>query len=181
MKVFLDSKSEASFSKCGLYRWHLKRLLSKRRSKIIFIGLNPSKANSNFDDPTIKRLINFSFSWGYGSLIVINLFARVSCSPRILKLCSDPIGERNDQEIEGFLYQWSQDSSFDLWLGWGNQGTLQKREIDVLRLVQRHSNNRLFQFPCALGPLAIGLTKKGHPRHPLYISQKEVLKPFDLS
>jgi len=110
------SASEASFSPCGLYRWSLKRKLRNDKSSLIFIGLNPSKASIKIDDPTLKRLVNFSFSWGYGSLIVINLFARVSFSPSIIRRCSDPVGKKNDQVLRPLSFKWSQDPFCDLWL-----------------------------------------------------------------
>ena len=145
---------------------------------MIFIGVNPSKASSSFDDPTMKRLNSFCDLWGYGSLMVINLFARVSCSPSIIRMCADQIGKDNDQEIAKRALQWEKNPLCDLWLGWGNEGAWQNRNHDVMQLLKINSINRAFHYPSALGPLVLGLTKKGHPRHPLYASQKEVLRPF---
>ena len=85
--------SKASFSSCGLYRWSLERKLNGSNKTMLFIGLNPSKANCIVDDPTMKRLMSFCEIWGYGKLSVVNLFARISQSPVILKKCLDPIGE----------------------------------------------------------------------------------------
>ncbi len=145
---------------------------------MIFIGLNPSKASKSLDDPTLKRLVNFCNSWDYGSLIVINLFARVNSSPAIISRCLDPIGQKNDDELANYLCQWSNNPLCDLWLGWGNQGILQNRNIVALNLIKEKALERYSKYPSARGPLVIGRTKCGHPRHPLYSSYKEGLRPF---
>ncbi len=169
----------ASFSSCGLYRWSLERNLNNGNRVMLFIGLNPSKANSNKDDPTLKRLMSFCKCWGYGKLIVVNLFARIGQSPIILKKSIDPVGELNDQEISLKMKIWSKSAEWDLWLGWGSKGTFLSRNVEVMRLLKSQSIDRSSFFPKANGPLALGLTKDGHPLHPLYVSSKEVLKPFD--
>ena len=42
---------------------------------ILFIGLNPSTADETKNDPTIRRCINFAKDWGYGGVMIANLFA----------------------------------------------------------------------------------------------------------
>ena len=180
MKASNSFNSDASFSSCGLYRWSLKRSISNNKSSIIFIGLNPSRASLSIDDPTLRRILKFSFSWGYGSLIVINLFARISCSPGILRRCSNPIGKKNDEELSNWIVQWAKNPLLDLWLGWGNQGAFKNRHLEVMSWLKKNAFERAYQYPSAFGPLALGLTSKGHPRHPLYLSNKEVLRPFEL-
>ena len=181
MRYQNHSLSNASFSECGFFRWNLQRTLSNRKNKIIFVGLNPSKASKDCADPTLKRLMSFSKRFGYGSLIVVNLFARVGSSPSILRKCSDPVGKNNDRELFKYASEWSRNPLNDLWLGWGNKGVWHNRNVDVMRFLKKHSINRLNQYPHALGPLALGVTRKGHPRHPLYASYREVLRPFNLN
>ncbi len=94
--------SNASFSICGKYRFNLTRRISKSPRKIIFIGLNPSRADSKNNDATLTRLLDFSKSWGYGSIIVINLFARISKNPKVLTSCANPIGVSNNVELRKF-------------------------------------------------------------------------------
>ena len=60
------------------------------------IGLNPSRADGRRDDPTLRRLQGFAHHWGYHHLAVLNLFARISPSPSLLRRCSEPIGADND-------------------------------------------------------------------------------------
>ena len=96
-------KSSASFSTCKGYRWNLCRHINDTRKTLIFIGLNPSLANAKDDDPTLRRLLGFTERWGYGSLVVINLFGKISKSPKTLGSCDDPIGIRNDEVLYKLL------------------------------------------------------------------------------
>ena len=180
MHALFTNISEASFSSSGLYRWSLSRRLNNNIRTIIFIGLNPSKASASRNDPTLRRLIYFSSSWGYGNLIVVNLFARVCSSSSFIRRCTDPIGKRNDQELLFRISEWSQNLSFDLWVGWGNQGTWRNRNLQIMELLKKNAIQRASKFPSSRGPLSLGLTKNGHPRHPLYISNKNCLKSFYL-
>ncbi len=78
-------RGTAAFSPCGQYRRWLKRLWQPAAPRLIFIGLNPSRADGQRDDPTLRRLVGFAQRWGYGSLEVLNLFARISPSPPVLR------------------------------------------------------------------------------------------------
>ncbi len=172
--------SNAFFSLSRKYRYRLTRKLSESNKRIIFIGLNPSTANAENNDSTLRRLINFSNSWGYGSLVVINLFARVSISPKFLKSSSNPIGHHNNFELKSKIIGWSQDEFSDLWLGWGAHGSFMKRDREILKEVRKFSLKKIENFPKAKMPLAIGLTKSGSPRHPLYMHSSSYLTAFKL-
>ena len=177
----LSTESNASFSSCGTYRWSLYRRINKSKKTIIFVGLNPSFANAIRNDKTLARVINFVDSWGYGSLIVVNLFAKISKVPISLKLCSDPIGERNHMELERTFLNWSSDQFCDLWLGWGVHGKYMNRNSEVLSMIDEFKRKRCNRFSDSSMALVLGKTKEGHPRHPLYVCKKEVLKPFKLT
>ncbi len=159
----------ASFSHCGKYRWRLSRSLNHSEKELIFIGLNPSFADSCHNDRTLDRLVGFADLWGYGSITVINLFARISKKPNFLKTFKDPIGFKNDFEINRNISHWASKESCDLWLGWGVNGKLMSRNQIVLSEIKKHSSKK---------PFVIGLTKDGHPCHPLYMSKEKTLNPF---
>ena len=163
-------KSSASFSTCKNYRWSLTRHLTNSKKELIFIGLNPSLANATDNDPTIRRLIGFSENWGYGCLTVLNLFAKVSKSPKSLASCNDPVGWQNDCQLNKMIKYWSYNDSCELWIGWGVNGRLMGRNEKFLKKIKRSSRK----------PLVIGLTKEGHPKHPLYISKQKTLFHIDL-
>ena len=147
----------AAFSPCGRYRWWLRRAWDPARPALLFIGLNPSRAGTERDDPTLRRLQGFARRWGYGSLEVLNLFARISASPALLRRSGDPVGADNDQWLRTRLQQ----GPAALWLGWGNGGCWRERDRQVLALIAACS-------PPAVPLLALALTASGQPRHPLY-------------
>ena len=90
----------AAFSSCGQYRWWLERVWQPAAPRLIFIGLNPSRADGRRDDPTLRRLLGFGRSWGFGSLEVLNLFARISPSPAVLRRAPDPVGAEADAWLQ---------------------------------------------------------------------------------
>lgn len=144
----------AGFSPCGGYRWWLKRGWQPQLPPLVFIGLNPSLADAERHDPTLRRIVGFARAWGYGSVTLVNLFARISPSPAALRRCLDPVGVHNDLWLQRAL-----DGS-TVWLGWGNHGRWQGRAQHVLALLQAAT---------PVPPLlALGLTAQGQPRHPLY-------------
>ncbi len=171
---------QASFSHCGNYRWRLTRRINFDKRKLIFVGLNPSKANNFRNDPTLTRLIGFSKCWGYGNLLVVNLFARISFLPSGLYLSSDPVGEENNRELENCFSEWANEQDCDLWLGWGNKGVFQNRDQQVLLMLKKFLKIRKLLPDNNSGPLVIGLTKTGHPMHPLYCSGSKQLKSFEM-
>ena len=72
--LFKEFESGAEFSPDRKYRYALWRIWDKSNPLIMFIGLNPSKANELKDDPTIRRVRRFAFDWGYGGVYMINYF-----------------------------------------------------------------------------------------------------------
>ncbi|MBM5820012.1 MAG: DUF1643 domain-containing protein [Cyanobacteria bacterium K_DeepCast_150m_m2_101] len=148
---------EAAFSPDRRHRWWLQRCWSAEQPQLLFIGLNPSRADAERDDPTLRRLIGFARAWGFGSLMVVNLFARCSASPAVLRRSSDPVGADNDHWL-----QRSAAAASALWLGWGNGGGWRQRDQEVLALLAA-------ALPPGVPLLAVGLTASGQPRHPLYV------------
>ena len=135
------------------YRYLLWREWDSSKETISFIMLNPSRADAEINDPTITRCINFAKSWGYGRLEVVNLFAYRTPHPSLLKQATEPIGRDNDR----YILQ-SVERSDRVILAWGNHGTWSKRDLYTIKLLQ--NQNYLY---------SLGITKRGCPRHPLYL------------
>ena len=146
----------------------------------MFIGLNPSKANLSNNDKTLGRIINFCSRWNYKNIYVINLFGLISKSPIQLSKSNDPIGKNNDLITLKSLEFWREDSNCDLWLGWGDKGQLKGRDRKVLKLIKNFSNLKSNENNYSKGVYSLGLSKKGNPRHPLYMSNQSCLSKFDL-
>lgn len=149
----------AAISPCGRHRWWLERRWDPQRPRLLFIGLNPSRADDRRDDPTLRRLIGFAQAWGFGSLEVLNLFSRITASPAVLRRSREPVGGRNDAWLSERLASLRPGDA--VWLGWGNGGRWQQRDQQVLALL-RHG------LPAGVSLLALALTAAGQPRHPLY-------------
>lgn len=116
--------------------------------------LNPSTADDVENDNTINRCISFAKRWGYGSLEVVNLFARRATDFKDLKHEKDPIGQENDVYILK-----AAETSDKIVLAWGTKGTYLKRNREVQSLLI----NRGFKL------FALDISKEGHPKHPLYL------------
>jgi hypothetical protein len=94
LDAFAPTRS-AVISPCGRYRYRLDRRWADGPS-IAWIMLNPSTADSNTDDPTIRRIRAFSQAWGFGALTVVNLYAWRATDPRDLWQAPGPVGPEND-------------------------------------------------------------------------------------
>jgi hypothetical protein len=145
----------ATFSDCRKYRYGLSRTWNGKKKTILFIGLNPSTADEKIDDPTIRRCINYAQNWGYGSLLMVNLFAYRATLPSELKNVKNPIGNDNDLHI----LELSKKADLTV-AAWGNEGFLLNRDKVVKKLIPNL--------------MCLKINKSGQPSHPLY--QKKDLK-----
>ena len=145
----------AIFSDCRKYRYALSRTWNGKKKTILFIGLNPSTADEKIDDPTIRRCINYAQNWGYGSLLMVNLFAYRATMPTELKNVKNPIGNDNDLHI----IELSKKADLAV-AAWGNEGSLLNRDKEVKIII-----------PILM---CLKINKSGQPAHPLY--QKKDLK-----
>lgn len=145
-------KKTATFSPDRVYRYVLERVLNENEKTCMFIGLNPSTADETNDDPTVRRCINFVRAWGYGTLLMTNIFAYRSTDPKKLYEVEDPVGNENDW----WLVECRTRSSLVVG-AWGNIGTYHDRGKQVITLISAH------QLRC------LGVTKTLQPRHPLYL------------
>lgn len=162
----LYEQSSADFSPCRSWRYRLDRVWNRDAGLIAWIMCNPSVADEDRLDPTLRRVRGFTESWGYGGFVVVNLFALVSTDPRGLAQHPDPIGERNDDTLAGVV---DLDTSAVV-VAWGCIGGRYPDRVDSV-------TNRLHD-----GTLCLGLTKGGHPKHPLYVSAStKPVRYFDVA
>jgi hypothetical protein len=140
---------KATISDCQKYRYCLSRIWDQSKKTVLFIMLNPSKADDENDDRTIRRCINFANSWGYGGIYVGNLFAYRTEKPAKLFNVIEPIGKKNDET----LIQLSKKSEITVF-AWGNLGSYRNRNLEVQKFFS--------------DPLCLEKTKLGNPKHPLY-------------
>ena len=120
-------KQEAVISKCSKYRYSLSREWNKDKKKVLFIMLNPSKADDKIDDPTVKRCICFAKNWGFGGLMIGNLFAYRTTYPKELFKTKNPIGKDNLK----FLKKMIKSSNLTI-CAWGNKQGLPPKYLREL-------------------------------------------------
>lgn len=149
--------STALFSSCRTWRYSLIRAWDAEKPFCNFVGLNPSTADEVKNDPTVTRCIKYAHAWGFGGLIMTNIFAFRSTDPRRLKEVADPVGPENNTN----LVQSALLSGLTV-AAWGVHGRILDRHHQVLGLFKQAS----------ISVHCLGATKEGYPRHPLYLSRE---------
>ena len=152
----------ADYSPCGQYRYALWRDWQPGQGTILWIMLNPSRADHlGNNDPTIERCERRSAAWGFGRMEVVNLFGFRSPYPAALRSAVDPVGPDNDARIA----ERAAEAGMIL-CAWGALGVLRGRADAVRTLL-------------AGRPLhCLGRTKAGEPAHPLYLPYDRRPEPY---
>jgi hypothetical protein len=151
-------EKDATFSDCKRYRYTLSRTWDAGAHPLPIVMLNPSTADADLDDPTIKRCMEFARRDGFGGIRVTNLFAYRATSPKDMKAVADPVGEMNDAALE-VLFEKAEEAGIAVLAAWGTHGTHRDRAATVMAIA-RAKGARL---------ACLGVTKDGHPKHPLYV------------
>lgn len=143
----------ATISDCEKYRYTLFRQWSEGPT-LLFIMLNPSTADANIDDPTIRRCIQFAKDNNYGSLYVGNLYGYRSTDPSFLKTMgiNNSLGENNEKHLKSMI-----EKSSRIVVAWGrpgNMGTFQMTQLLKDKIVW-----------------CLGANKNRSPKHPLYLAK----------
>lgn len=147
-----DMQRSAELSSDGRYRYVLDRVWGDG-DIATFVMLNPSTADENVDDSTIRKCIGFARSWGFSGLKVINLYAYRSTDPSVLKEVDDPVGPDNDAWIARVAAE-----SKLIVAAWGNHADAARVEEFIRAL------------PEGMPVHSLKITAQGMPSHPLYLS-----------
>lgn len=146
----------AVISDCAKYRYWLER--DKGSNPLVFVMLNPSTADAELDDPTIRRCRRFAADNGYTGIVVVNLYAYRATKPKDLFLADNPIGQENDNYISTAAL------INDVCCAWGANAD-KDRAAEVVRIIRAAGGI----------PRCLGVTKDGSPRHPLYVKADQKL------
>jgi len=152
-----DARSIANYSDCEKYRYDLTRVWDKSGKRVMFLMLNPSTATEVQNDPTVERCERRARTLGYGGFRVCNIFAFRATDPKVMRAEADPVGPLNDEIMRAGI-EWSD----DLVAAWGANGEHMDRGAQVEALLRGLD----------VSPKHLGLTKAGHPKHPLYIGYR---------
>lgn len=150
------------FSDDRIYRYRLMHEWDASMKRVAFIMLNPSTADEQQLDPTLRRCKAFAMRWGFGSMEIGNLFAFRATDPDDMKAARDPIGPGNDDALRDIAYD------ADLVVcAWGAGGDFMDRDEHVIAKLRR-----LHELH------AIAFTGNDMPRHPLYLRAALDPQPF---
>ena len=153
-------KKGAKFSDCGKHRLMLWRIWDDTKRIAMCIGLNPSTANTDTDDATIRRLCGSNgllANNGFGGLYMLNLFTFITPYPKELT-------EKNVVSDEYYRHVLN-DNCHTVIFCWGNFKEATERSNEVIKL-----------FPDAY---CFGKNENGTPKHPLYLKSDTIIQPFN--
>lgn len=149
----------------GEYRYWLERSWGECGDFVNFVMLNPSTADAEQDDHTIRKCIGFAKRWGYIGLHVVNLFAVRSTDPSVIYDHPEPVGPDNAAYIEAALL-----SAPLTIVAWGKHGSFKGRDKALV------AQAAALSLPPRVE--ALRLNDDGSPGHPLYIPYDTKPVPF---
>ena len=151
-----DIRRTAEISACGLYRYWLEREWDGTKPALVVCMLNPSRGDADRDDPTIKTLIHFASLWGFGRLVIVNLYAWRASRPEDMFLSAERVGPENAARLDGALGLAASNGGKML-VAWGNDGGFERRD------------EQFSSRAAALGIdlICLGKTLSGAPKHPM--------------
>jgi hypothetical protein len=160
LKVSGDVVSQAEFSPCGRYRYTLERRWDGKPfgspGVVAWLMMNPSTADEQVDDPTVRRARDFTRRWGHGAMVVLNAFALRATRPAMLLEAEDPVGR---PENDAAITRWAKQAEMVV-AAWGlPPKPLWGRSLEVAALLAA----------AGVQPVALKVTQSGQPGHPLYI------------
>lgn len=160
--------SRASFSEDGRYRTVLERRWDGQPfgspGFVAWIMMNPSTADEQVDDPTVRRARDFTRRWGFGAMVVLNSFALRATRPAMLLDVEDPVGSGNDEAIR----LWASQAARVI-VAWGLPPKPLRWRSAALRDLLREAGVK---------PMALKVTASGEPGHPLYIAGDTLPVPW---
>lgn len=160
----------AIISDCGHYRYELRRTWANA-PYVVWVMFNPSTADAAQDDPTIRRCVGFSNTWGYGGIVVVNLFAyRTKSQKELLNFIGDPIGPDNEAYLRR-IFEWAAPGGGPVICAWGAHGKHRHRDWCVYHMM----------LNLEVAPLCLPRKRKPNkPNHPLYLPGDLKPAPFIL-
>ena len=162
-------KKGAVFSPCRRWRYSLWRVWDHDARRLVVIGLNPSTADENLDDPTIRRCIGYAKQWDLGGLLMLNIFGFRATAPKDMLAADDPVGPDNQDAFTDAVCALAGRPAPFVLCAWGAHGAYMDQDETALGWLAMPD----------ITPHCLGLTKDGLPRHPLYMSKYALPFPYE--
>ena len=147
---------------------------TRGKNPLICIGINPSTAEPDNLDNTLKSVERIALVNGFDSFIMFNVYAQRATNPDAMEKTYNPL--LHQENLEAFRYVLSISDKPAIWAAWG--AIIEKRKYlpgcvrDMVAVGEEYGAS----WHCAGA-----ITKKGHPHHPLYLRKDEKLKPFEIT
>lgn len=139
---------------------------------LVCFGINPSTAEPNDLDPTLKTVSKVATLNGYDSFIMLNVYPQRATDPNGMHAALDPaLKVENEQHISNLVGG----RNLTLWAAWGS--LIGKRPFLPVLLKD------ILDLPAVSQSTWVSrgaVSGAGHPHHPLYVKDTEVLAPFSV-
>jgi hypothetical protein len=163
-------KRTAVLSVCGGFRYLLTREWAEGERVLTFVMLNPSTADGERDDATVRKCIGFARNLGFGGIRIANLFAYRARDPKELRRAGWPPGLENNYWSKRIAL-WAYANNEPIVCAWGAHArghAGQRRVAEVMDLMQRQ----------CVDLRALLVLADGTPGHPLMLPYSCTLQPF---
>ena len=147
---------------------------TRGKNPLICIGINPSTAQPDDLDNTLKSVERIAQGNGFDSFIMFNVYAQRATDPDAMeRTCNETLHREN---LEAFRYVLSISEAPAVWAAWGT--IIEKRDYlpGCVRDMVAAGEEFGAKWYCAGA-----ISKKGHPHHPLYLRKDEKIRPFDVA
>jgi hypothetical protein len=151
----------AVLSDCGRYRYALARGWDKSLPRLGWVMLNPSIADADVDDPTIRKCIGFAKHFGYGAIHVVNIYPLRSTDPRGLR--ADDWDTQESRDINFLAWKQVASACNTVIAAWGAHDVHPMEEAAA---------SAFLNLEC------LGRSKDGHPRHPLMLAYETAIESY---
>jgi hypothetical protein len=161
------SESSALLSEDRVYRYWLLRRWNAALPLMAVIGCNPSVADEEQDDPTIRKARGFAERLNCGGVLMLNVGAYRATNPKDWRAARDPFGPGNTiANLQGYLIKWAPSLVI---AAWGKPCMLSQRGEHRAQAIKKN----------ILGMKCWGRNRDGSPRHPLRLPYSTGLQPFN--
>lgn len=155
----------AIFSQDRCYRYLLRRFWDDALPPLPIVMYNPSTGDDRANDPTIRACIAIAQRRKFGSLVIANLHAFVTSSPRFLRQQVDPFGPDNSVHLRS-LIALAVDTGSPILCAWGANLVVSNADISFTRRARTHKARTV----------CLGYSSRSAPRHPLFVARST---PFE--
>ena len=150
--------AEAEFGQGKKYRYALWRIWDLSKPRVMFVGLNPSRAVERKNDNTIIKVVKIARHNGFGGVYMMNIYPFITAYPSQLS-CNYESNIINNEWLEKVY-----DRCAKVVYCWGSFKQAQGRAEEVMKLF--------------VNPMCLAINKDGAPKHPLYCLDETILIPY---